>query len=183
MTLRRSILLPVIILAIIVGVTIPALIFLYEPLTSMGTTAWTTYSGKGISFEYPSSWTIEEGFANGDYVSATSGNGENGIKFSLPYPPTQTMYQNYPSLEAFANDIIPKIGTSTVEEGFTEKYFNGFPGVVGKLSFIDSMSYFAIFHKYDNQLYLFQYFDNENNFDSNEGQETMFKVISSFKFI
>jgi len=185
---RNNKLILIIALPIAVAIIIIAMIGLSASLpaimslNSIGD-SWTTYSGKGISFDYPSSWTIEEGFTNGEYVVASSSNAENGIRFYLPYPPTQTMYQKYPSLEAYANDIFPKLGMGTVEEGFTERYFNGFPGVAGKLSYIDSMSYLALFHKYDNQLYSFQYYDNENSFDSNESQEIMYKVISSFKFI
>ncbi len=74
-----------------------------------------------------------------------------------------------------------QIGYTTIEE-FTEKYFNGFPGAAGKMSYLDTM-YYAALIDHQGQIYAFSYHDVASEFADIESQETMLKVIGTFGFI
>ena len=167
---------------------IASAITIYQPITQAFATptteeAWSVYSDNGVYFEYPSTWNMEHISPYGVEIVVINPNRENGFIIGLPNQQFQErVFSQYSSLQDFANDFVGKMVGYTIIEEFTEKIFNGFPAVAGKISYLDTTIYTA-FIDYHGQIYGFQYHDVANEFDSVDSQRTMLKVIGTFGFL
>lgn len=145
-------------------------------------TDWTTYNDNGITFQYPSSWNIQKIYANGDEIEVRNPNERQSFTIGLPNQYIQNGVSQYPSLREYANDVTSKIIMGgTVIEDFADKYFNGFPAVAGKITYLDTESLVALID-HNGQIYSFQYTVNTDKFDTADNQQIMNKVINSFGF-
>jgi len=144
---------------------------------------WATYSDKGVTFQYPSSWTVEFAEQNGGGIDVRNPQTmENGISIGLPSQPTQDISHQYPTLKDYATDIIGKMALVTVVEDFTDKTIGGSPAVMGKVTMGPIISTMA-FIDYNGQIYMLGYSDLADHYETIDSKKIEASFFFSFSFI
>ena len=152
-------------------------------------TNYTKYSNvtNGLTFEYPSSWIIEYVEANGPEIKLTNPDRHNGIIIGLPSKFSRTFLTEYPDLIQAATDVFGKMYGVSIIEPFDEKIVNGLPAVMGKLSgdvaleteIVKQTAQMALIN-YHGEIYSFQYYNIDSQFNSTESQDNMNRFILTF---
>lgn len=153
---------------------------------------YTTYNDNrmGVSFEYPSSWTLNERINRFIDVSTVEVyNGLNSFKVIKSQSSSDTeLVDRLGGLEDTLEIIIPK-DERIIEQINENKYTIDGEDTASIVTAIDGTSNISdlgverIVVIHDNVLYTLAYQDTTDRFDSNESQQTFNHMLSSFIFV
>jgi hypothetical protein len=91
----------------------------------------------------------------------------------------ENMANQYPSLKDFSNNLVDKMFGMTIVEPFTEKIIAGSEAALGKISSTGPISTIA-FIMHNGHVYIFQYVDTPDKFNTPESQQIINRIILSF---
>jgi len=165
-----------------------------ENFSSTAAQAWKTYKNElvGVSFDYPSGWDLSEKENRFDVTAADAMIVGDDAKFAIKVinRPGDTPLKSYALLSStkrLEDAMAQSQGTTIIEHTDTKKYKIGGEKTGTFLTRVDNgglasgMQHFIIFHNGDG--YMLSFLAPADSFDSSETQDTMNKIIQSFKFL
>ncbi len=153
---------------------------------------YTIYSDDrlGISFEYPSDWNVEEKINRfSKYSDVLVYNGNNSFKIMKSQSNSDTvMAEKLGGLKEVVEIILPpeervvgeiEENRYTIDGSDTVSVLTAMEGLTN----IPDKGFERILLIHDDVLYILTYQNTVNEFDSKQSQETIARILSSFRFI
>jgi hypothetical protein len=153
---------------------------------------YTIYSDDrlGISFEYPSDWNVEEKINRfSKYSDVLVYNGNNSFKIMKSQSNSDTvMAEKLGGLKEIVQIILPpeervvgeiEENKYTIDDSDTVSVLTAMEGLTN----IPDKGLERILLIHDDVLYILTYQNTVNEFDSKQSQETIARILSSFRFI